>query len=275
MSIEPPPRQPPPAAGEPLDAWPEPGAGEHGGAIVDIDGTLVDTNFQHTLAWGRAFSDHDLTVAYWRIHRHIGMGGDQLVAAVAGDDVEQRLGDAIRDSERERYAELIDEVSPLPGARDLLAGLRNLGYRVVLASSAKRDEAEHYVGLLEADELVEAWTTSADVDRTKPHPDLIATAAERLEGASHLLVIGDTTWDAIAAARAGVPSIGLLSGGFGATELYEAGCAAVYADAAELTTHLRDALATTAAATSGRWRLATRETAHVPVAAPKPDGRTA
>jgi HAD superfamily hydrolase (TIGR01549 family) len=252
VSIEPPPRQPPPSAGEPLDAWPEPGAGQHGGAIVDIDGTLVDTNFQHTLAWGRAFSDHDLTVAHWRIHRHIGMGGDQLVAAVAGDAVEERLGDAIRGSERERYAELIDEVSPLAGARDLLAGLRNLGYRVVLASSARREEVEHYVGLLEADELLEAWTTSADVDRTKPHPDLIATAAERLEGASHLLVIGDTTWDAIAAERAGVPSIGLLSGGFCATELYEAGCAAVYADAAELTTHLRDALARTATAAPGR-----------------------
>jgi phosphoglycolate phosphatase len=214
-----------------------------GGAIVDIDGTLVDTSYQHTVAWGRAFADHGVEVAHWRIHRHNGMGGDQLVSAVAGDEVEARLGDAIRESEARGYGELIDEVRPLPGARDLLAALRKLGYRVVLASSAHREEVEHYVQLLATHDLVEAWTTSADVERTKPHPDLIATAAERLDGVDRLVTIGDTAWDVVAANEAGVPSIGLLSGGFGAAELYDAGCAAVYADAAELVAHLEDALA--------------------------------
>ncbi len=215
----------------------------HGGAIVDIDGTLVDTSYQHTVAWGRAFADHGVEVAHWRIHRHNGMGGDQLVAAVAGDDVEERVGEALRESEARRYAELIDEVRPLPGARDLLARLGTLGYRVVLASSAHRDEVERYVELLGAHDLVETWTTSADVERTKPHPDLIATAAGRLEGADRLVVIGDTTWDVVAANRAGLPSIGLLSGGFGAAELRDAGCSCVYTDAAELAVHLEDALA--------------------------------
>ncbi len=218
-----------------------------GGAIVDIDGTLVDTSYQHTVAWGRAFADHGVAVAHWRIHRHNGMGGDQLVAAVAGDEVEARLGDALREREAQRYAELIDEVRPLLGARDLLARLGNLGYRVVLASSAHREEVEHYVELLDAHDLVEAWTTSADVERTKPHPDLIATAAERLDGADRLVTIGDTAWDVVAANRAGLPSIGLLSGGFGAAELYDAGCCAVYTDAAELAVHLEDALATATA----------------------------
>jgi HAD superfamily hydrolase (TIGR01549 family) len=218
-----------------------------GGAIVDIDGTLVDTSYQHTIAWGRAFADHGVEVAHWRIHRHNGMGGDQLVAAVAGDEVESRLGDALRESEARRYAELIDEVRPLPGARDLLIRLLELGYRVVLASSAHREEVERYVELLDAHDLVEAWMTSADVERTKPHPDLITTAAERLGGADRLVVIGDTAWDVAAANSAGLPSIGVLSGGFGAAELYDAGCSAVYTDAAELAAHLEDALATATA----------------------------
>lgn len=242
-----PPRQPPPPAGEPLDAWPTAEAAGHAGAIVDIDGTLVDTSYHHTIAWGRAFADHRVEVALWRVHRHNGMGGDQLVAAVAGDDVERRLGDQIREAEARRYADLIDEVGVLPGARELLVGLRRLGHRVVLASSAKQEEVEHYVDLLDARELVEAWMSSGDVDRTKPHPDLLGAAADRLSPAGRLVVIGDTTWDAIAAAKAGLPSIGLLSGGFGADELREAGCRAVYTDAAELAESLEAALATATA----------------------------
>jgi HAD superfamily hydrolase (TIGR01549 family) len=248
VTATPPPRQPPPPAGEPLDAWP---AGEDGdglGAIVDIDGTLVDTNYQHTIAWGRAFADHGVGVPLWRVHRHNGMGGDQLVAAVAGDGVEERLGDAIRESEGQRYGELIEEVRPLPGARDLLARLRRRDVPVMLASSAKADEVERYVRLLDAGELVDGWTSGADVDRTKPHPDLIATAAERLGSSRRLVVVGDTTWDAIAAADAGLPAIGVLSGGFGADELREAGCCAVYADARELAASLDEALAAAALA---------------------------
>ena len=212
------------------------------GAIVDIDGTLVDTNYHHTLAWGRAFADHDVDVALWRIHRHNGMGGDQLVAAVAGDDVEERLGEAIRDSEARHYGELIDEVGLLPGARDLLTGLRAAGCRVVLASSAKHEEVDHYLDLLDARDVVDAWMTGADVDRTKPHPDLIGAAAERMPDVTDFVVIGDTAWDAVAATRAGFASIGLLSGGFGAQELRDAGCAAVFTDAADLAEHLESAL---------------------------------
>jgi HAD superfamily hydrolase (TIGR01549 family) len=243
MTSETPRRQPPPPAGEPLDAWPVDEGQGVVGAIVDIDGTLVDTSYHHTIAWGRAFADHGVDVPLWQVHRHNGMGGDQLVAAVAGDAVEVRLGDRIRESEARRYGELIGEVKSLPGARDLLAGLRRRGHRVVLASSAKLEEVEHYVDLLDARELVDAWTSSADVDRTKPHPDLIASAADRLGSLARLVVIGDTTWDAVAADRAGVPAIGLLSGGFGADELRDARCCAIYTDAAELAGSLDEALA--------------------------------
>jgi HAD superfamily hydrolase (TIGR01549 family) len=242
----PPPRQPPPPAGEPLDAWPKDEGQSVVGAIVDIDGTLVDTSYHHTIAWGRAFADHGVDVPLWRVHRHNGMGGDQLVAAVAGDEVEERLGDPIRKSEADRYAELIDEVKLLPGARELLVRLKAGGHRVVLASSAKLEEVERYVELLDARELVDTWTSSSDVERTKPHPDLITAAADRLDRSGHLVAIGDTAWDAVAAGKAGIPAIGLLSGGFGASELRDAGCCAVYADAAELAQSLDEALAAAA-----------------------------
>jgi beta-phosphoglucomutase-like phosphatase (HAD superfamily) len=237
-------RQPPPT-GEPVDAWPvreEMRADHVFGAIVDIDGTLVDTNYHHTLAWGRAFADHSIRVPHWRIHRHNGMGGDQLVAAVAGEQVEQRLGEQIRKRESQRYAELIDDVCVLPGARRLLLELRRLGHRTVLALSAKPTEVEHYVDLLKARDLVEAWTSGGDVDKTKPEPDLIATAAHQLLPVKHLVVIGDSTWDAIAARRAGVPSIGLLTGGFGADELRDAGCTALFADPGGLAESLEETL---------------------------------
>jgi phosphoglycolate phosphatase-like HAD superfamily hydrolase len=121
---------------------------------------------------------------------------------------------------------------------------------VVLASSAKLDEVEHYVELLDARDIVDAWTSSGDVDRTKPHPDLITTAADRLQPSAHAVVFGDTAWDAVAAGKAGLPAIGLLTGGFGAAELRDAGCCAVYADAAELAASLDEAFA--AAAQSAR-----------------------
>ena len=125
-------------------------------AILDVDGTLVDSNYHHAIAWARAFREHGRTVPVWRIHRHIGMGGDKLVGALAGDGFERECGDGVRASEAERFAELIDEVTPIAGARGLLEALREAGHPVVLASSAKAEEVEHYVDLLDARELVEA-----------------------------------------------------------------------------------------------------------------------
>ncbi len=148
-------------------------------AILDVDGTLVDTNYHHTLAWYRAFREQDITLPLWQIHRHIGMGGDQLVGALAGDDVEQKLGDEVRATEKDRYGELIDEVRPLPGARELIRRLKEEGNAVVLASSAKEDEVEHYLELLDARGLADGWTSSADVEATKPEPDLVHSALGR------------------------------------------------------------------------------------------------
>jgi len=209
-------------------------------AIVDIDGTLVDSNYQHTLAWQRALRAHGVTVAAWLIHRHIGMGGDQLVAAVAGDEVEERIGDELRETEGDRYGELIDEVELLPGARDLLAALKERGHTVVLASSAKAGEVDAYLDLLAARELVDDWTTSADVQATKPEPDLVLAALDKSGDRAGAIMIGDTVWDCRAAGRAGVRSIGLLTGGFAEAELTAAGAGAVYESAADLLARLED-----------------------------------
>ena len=202
-------------------------------AILDVDGTLVDTNYHHALAWYRAFRAHGVTPPIWRIHRTIGMGGDQLVGAVAGTEVEERLGDDIREHEGETYMEMIDEVRPFDGARELIAELGQVADSVVLASSAKQHEVDHYLDLLEARDLATDWTTSADVDSTKPQPDLVHAAMEKV-GADSGLMIGDTRWDCEAAARGGVPAVALLTGGFGEAELRDAGAVEVFKGIAEL-----------------------------------------
>ena len=196
-------------------------------AILDVDGTLVDSNYQHVIAWYRAFRDHDVTPPMWRIHRHIGMGGDQLVAAVAGQALERESGDSIREAEKRLYEELIDEVSAFDGARELLDELKRRGHDVVLASSAKQEEVEHYVDLLDARGLADSWTTSADVERTKPAPDLVAVAMQRA-GALSAVMVGDSTWDVEAAARAELKTLAVLTGGFSEAELLDAGAVAVF-----------------------------------------------
>jgi HAD superfamily hydrolase (TIGR01509 family) len=206
--------------------------------ILDIDGTLVDTNYQHTIAWQRALREHGVVVPGWTIHRHIGMGGDQLVAAVAGDEVERRHGDAVRAAEGEQYAQLIDEVELLPGARALLVALRERGATVVLASSAKADEVDAYLDMLDARELVDGWTTSADVEATKPEPDLLRAALDKAGTGDAAVLVGDSIWDCEAAARAEIPTVGVLTGGFGRAELLDAGAEVVYESVVELRTHL-------------------------------------
>jgi len=210
-------------------------------AILDVDGTLVDTNYHHAIAWFRAFLRHDVVVPVWRVHRHIGMGGDQLVAAVAGDEVEERHGDDIRDSESELYRELIGEVRTMEGSRELIEDLRERGNTVVLASSAKDWEVEHYIELLDAKEIVDAWTTSADVEQTKPEPELIKAALEKADTDGDALLIGDTVWDVEAAARAGVETLAVLTGGFSEQELRDAGARDVYESVEELRRKLSSA----------------------------------
>jgi HAD superfamily hydrolase (TIGR01549 family) len=196
-------------------------------AILDIDGTLVDTNYQHTLAWYRAFKLHGIVLPIWRIHRHIGMGGDQLIADLCGDDVEREQGDDIRAAEKPLYFEMIHEVQALEGARELIEDLKETGHAVLLASSAKPEEVDHYLDLLDARELADGWTTSGDVEKTKPEPDLVQAAVDKA-GGGEAVMVGDSTWDCIAAKRAGVETLAVLTGGFSEQELKEAGALRVF-----------------------------------------------
>jgi HAD superfamily hydrolase (TIGR01509 family) len=211
-------------------------------ALLDVDGTLVDTNYHHAVAWYRAFRQHGFTLPLWRIHRHIGMGGDQLVGALAGDGFEREQGDAVRTAETVLYQELIGEVQPLEGARAVIEDLKSSGHTVVLASSAKPDELEHYLTLLDARTLVDAWTDSGDVEQTKPKPDLVLAALKKAGGkAKEAVMIGDSVWDCRAAKRAGVRSIGVRTGGFSEAELLDAGASKVFDSVETLREHLGEA----------------------------------
>src|SRR6478609_9837574 len=204
-------------------------------AILDIDGTLVDTNYHHAVAWFRAFRQYGLVLPLWRIHRHIGMGGDQLVAALAGAGFDREQGDDVRTAEKILYTELIGEVQPLVGARALMEDLKGAGHAVVLASSAKPTELEHYLTLLDARSLADDWTDSGDVAQTKPEPDLLLAALAKVDArAKDAVMIGDSVWDCRAARRARVRSVGVLTGGFSEQELRDAGASRVYSAVDEL-----------------------------------------
>lgn len=208
-------------------------------AILDIDGTLVDTNYQHALAWYRAFRQNGIVLPTWRIHRHQGMGGDQLVPTLIGEEKAEEIGDDVRAAEKERYAELIDEVEPMEGARDLIVALKERGHSVILASSAKEEEVDHYLDLLDVRDIVDGWTTSADVESTKPHPDLVHAALDKGDGDAAVMV-GDSTFDVEAAERADVKTIALLTGGFSEKELRDAGAVMVFESVLELKEKLAD-----------------------------------
>ena len=208
-------------------------------AILDVDGTLVDTNYQHAIAWYRAFRQHGFVLPIWKLHRAIGMGGDQLVPHMIGEDKAEEVGDDVRSAEKALYKAMIEECEPLEGAHELIADLRERGKTVILASSAKGSEIEHYLDLLDARELANDWTMSDDVEETKPAPDLVQAAMEKA-GTEEAVMVGDTTWDVEAARNAGIETIAVMTGGFSADELRDAGAAQVFESIEELRQRIGD-----------------------------------
>lgn len=202
-------------------------------AIFDVDGTLVDSNYQHALAWFRAFRRYDITRPLWQIHRGIGMGGDQFVPKVAGKQVEEEHGTALREAWAEEFDTMIGEIQPFEETIELLRDVKRRGFRLVLASSGKAKHVETFLDLFGGKELADAWTTSEDAERSKPAPDLLQTALAKVRGAEGVLV-GDSTWDCISAEKAGVPCLGVRTGGFSAEELKAAGAVSVFESLAEL-----------------------------------------
>ena len=195
--------------------------------LFDIDGTLVDSTYHHALAWQRAFARHQVVLPLWRIHRTVGMGGDKLVAAVAGDEVEERIGDSLRTAWREEYVDIKAEVDPLPGAAELVRALVAAGYTVALASSGDPEFADEALDDLDIRDQVALLTTSEDAEESKPEPDLIGVTLDRLEGVRRAVMIGDTPYDVESAQRAGLGCIGLRSGGYSEAELVDAGAVLV------------------------------------------------
>ena len=203
-------------------------------AILDIDGTLVDTNYQHTLAWYLAFRQSDIILPLWKIHRSIGMGGDQFVPHLIGEDENEKVGDDIRAAEKALYLAMIEQVEPFDEAREFIVDLKESGHTVVLASSAKANELDHYLDLLDVRDVVDAWTSSADVEQTKPEPDLVNAALEKAGTDDEAVMVGDTVWDVKAARNAGIDTICVMTGGFGGDELRESGALGVYDSIADL-----------------------------------------
>ncbi|BBX17697.1 HAD family hydrolase [Mycolicibacterium duvalii] len=202
--------------------------------LFDVDGTLVDSNYLHVGAWLRAFHDEGIPVAGWRIHRCIGMDGTTLVETLS-DGAQSEVLDRLKDRHSEYYRQAASVLSPLPGARDLLRRVAERGLQVVLATSAPEDELQMLREVLDCDEVVAEVTSSQDVDIAKPRPDIVQVALDRAGvGAQDAVFIGDAVWDCEAAARAGVASIAVLSGGVSRAELYDAGAMDVFEDAADL-----------------------------------------
>ena len=181
--------------------------------LLDVDGTLVDSNYHHVVAWRLAFTRHGVDVPAARIHQAVGMGGDRLVGAVAGDDVEERCGDDVRQAWEAGYDAMIDQVRPLPGAADLVRAFAGTGVKVVLASSGKTKHLDAARRLLDVDEHLAGVTTNNDVETSKPAGDIFSTALAAC-GGTRGLVVGDTPWDAKAAAACGMPCVLLRTGGF-------------------------------------------------------------
>jgi HAD superfamily hydrolase (TIGR01549 family) len=210
-------------------------------AILDVDGTLVDNNYQHALAWHEALRRCDIVVPLWRVHRAVGIGGDKFVAHLAGEEAEREIGDAARDHEKELFGAMRDDVIGVEGATEFVHALKERGNTVVVASSGNADDIEFFLDLLEIKDVVDGWTTSDDVDASKPEPDLMHVALEKAGGGPAVMV-GDTNWDVEAAAKAGLETIAVLSGGFPEAVLREAGAAAIYDDVDALRRDLDDSL---------------------------------
>jgi len=202
-------------------------------AVLDIDGTLVDTNYHHALAWYRAFRRFGVTLPVWRLHRAIGMGGDQLVGAVAGERFEAEHGDDARSAWKEEFDPLLGEVRPFEGVPELLRAIGERGVEVVLASSGSPEHVDVYLDLFDGRNLAKAWTTSEDVENTKPEPDLVSVAVEKVGGRAAVMV-GDSVWDFEAAGRAGHAGYAIRTGGFSVDELCSSGAREVFDSIPEL-----------------------------------------
>ncbi|MEV1290235.1 HAD family hydrolase [Micromonospora sp. NPDC049679] len=205
------------------------------GVLFDVDGTLVDTTYLHTVAWWEALRQSDHGVPMARIHRAIGMGADNLLDHLLGADRDRGDDDRLRAAHTSLYAEYWPRLRPLPGATDLLRACAGRGLRVVLASSASGRELDTLRAVLDADDVVTGATSSSDAKRSKPAPDIVEAAlADAGLEADRVVFVGDSVWDVAAAGKLDIPCAAVTCGGTSHAELTEAGAVAVYQDPAAL-----------------------------------------
>ena len=202
-------------------------------AFLDIDGTLMDTNYLHIEAWAQAFEEVGARPPRSRIHHEVGKGSDKLIPEFLEDD---QRAERVSELHSEYYAELQERGHPLPGAKELIASLVDKGYEVWLATSAKPEELEHHMSELGAEGKISGIVSSDEADESKPAPDIFGVALERAGTAPEdAVVVGDSIWDIEAAKEAGVRAAAVMTGGaFSRAELEEAGAYAVYEDCQEL-----------------------------------------
>lgn len=205
--------------------------------VLDLDGTLVDSVYQHVVSWQAAFHDVGLHVSTVRIHEAIGMGGDRLVAAVAGEPAEHAVGDEVRKLHDTYFRAGLRTMCPLDGASELVDALVERGHRVVLASSSESGLVDELLDVVGIGHQLHAVVTGSDEAASKPAPDLVELAVERA-GGGPAVVVGDATWDVASANAAGVASIGLRSGGVSAERLLSAGAVVVHDGPRDLLDHL-------------------------------------
>jgi HAD superfamily hydrolase (TIGR01509 family) len=209
--------------------------------LFDLDGTLVDSVYQHVLAWREALEAAGIRLAVWRIHRRIGMSGGLFVQALlreTGHQLTPQDLSRVQQVHRESFARMIGQVRPLPGAQDLLAHLTRAGVPWAIATSGRRETADPALRVLGLDASAPVITRD-DVRHAKPDPDLFLVAAQRVGvPITSSVVVGDSVWDLLAARRAGALGVGLQSGGYGLDELERAGAYRVYEDPADLLRHL-------------------------------------
>jgi HAD superfamily hydrolase (TIGR01509 family) len=209
--------------------------GDRRGVLFDVDGTLVDTTYLHTVCWWAAVREfgHDVPMAV--VHRAVGMGGDRMPGHLLGEERDPGQDDALREAHRALYAGYRDQLRPLPGARELLFACAERGLTVVLASSADAEELEALRKVLDADDAITAATSAADAESSKPAPDILEAAlAQSGVDPARAVFVGDTVWDVAAAGRLNIPCTGLTCGGTSKGELAGAGAVAVYEDPAGL-----------------------------------------
>lgn len=200
------------------------------GVLFDVDGTLVDTNYLHALAWSRALRDVGEWAPMNAIHRLVGMGGDQLISELLGRDCP-----AASEAHANRYRDLLEDVRPFPAARDLLWRVHATGVAVVLATSSPADQLASVLRRLDADEAIDATTTADEVDESKPAPDVFLAAIKSAAiDPARALAVGDSIWDVQGARAAGIACVGVETGGFSQHELSEAGALHVYRDVKEI-----------------------------------------